>query len=299
VTSSPNHNAQDLLSLVQFKDQNVALLFNSYLHSLGISAHLKADDGQGYVIYCPEDKLAQAKLAFDEFIVNPHASKYQQAAWDKSESVDLKAGSDSFFEQFKNSFLAHAGMITLLVFAMCWAVFLGSELGWARSIFNTLHFYSHLSMTAFLDDPLRLIGPAFFHFSWLHIVFNTMWWWQLGGSIEKTLGKTPLINLLLISAIVSNVGQYLVSGPNFGGLSGVVYALVGFVWWFGYLAPNKGLSLSKPLVGFLLFWLVLGFVDLLPVKMANTAHLLGLITGCLLALFTVKVIGLKAHSKDL
>ena len=116
-----------------------------------------------------------------------------------------------------------------------------------------------------------------------------MWWWQLGGSIEKTLGKAALINILFISAIVSNVGQFLVSGANFGGLSGVVYALVGFVWWFGYLAPERGLSLSKPIVGFLLFWLVLGFVDLLPVNVANTAHLLGLVSGCLFALFTVKV----------
>jgi len=178
---------------------------------------------------------------------------------------------------------------------VCWLVFLGSELGWAQNIFNMLQFYPHLSIDALLADPIRLIGPAFFHFSWLHIVFNTMWWWQLGGSIEKALGKSTLINILLLSAIVSNVGQYLVSGSNFGGLSGVVYALVGFVWWFGYLAPERGLSLSKPLVGFLLFWLVLGFVDLLPVNVANTAHLLGLISGCLLAVFTVKVIKIDAN----
>jgi len=154
-----------------------------------------------------------------------------------------------------------------------------------------MQFYPQFSLDAFLAQPLRLLGPAFFHFSWLHIVFNTMWWWQLGGSVEKSLGKGTLLNLVLLSAIVSNVGQYLVSGANFGGLSGVVYALVGFVWWFGYLAPTRGLSLSKPLVGFLLFWLVLGFVDLLPVNVANTAHLLGLLSGCFLALFTVKVLG--------
>ena len=115
--------------------------------------------------------------------------------------------------------------------------------------------------------------------------------------LKNTLGKATLINLLLLSAIVSNLGQYLVSGANFGGLSGVVYALVGFVWWFGYLAPERGLSLSKPLVGFLLFWLVLGFADLLPVNVANTAHLLGLLSGCFLALFTVKFIGKSAKNK--
>jgi len=34
---------------------------------------------------------------------------------------------------------------------------------------------------------------------------------------------------------------------------------------------------------FLLAWLVLGFVDLLPVNVANYAHLVGMLAGLLLA----------------
>jgi GlpG protein len=283
-----------LQPLVQLKDHNIALLFSNYLNSLDIPAQLKSSQEEGYVIYCPENKISQAKVEFDTFILKPYDDKYQQAAWDRGETVTLNADDFSLLSNFKENFLAHAGIVTLLVFIMCWLIFLGSELGWAQNIFNILQFYPNLSIDALLADPIRLIGPAFFHFSWLHIVFNTMWWWQLGGSIEKTLGKVTLINILLLSAIVSNLGQYIVSGSNFGGLSGVVYALVGFVWWFGYLAPERGLSLAKPIVGFLLFWLVLGFADLLPVNVANTAHLLGLISGCLLAVFTVKVIKIDA-----
>ncbi|MEI6894482.1 MAG: rhomboid family intramembrane serine protease GlpG [Colwellia sp.] len=294
MTSEFADNNPTLQPLVQLKDHNIALLFCNYLHSLDIQSQLKSSTDEGHVIFCPQEKISQAKSEFDAFILNPYAGKYQQAAWDRNETVVLNKEDFGLFGSFKESFLAHAGVVTLLVFSVCWFVFLGSELGWAQTIFNTLQFYPHLSLDALLNDPLRLIGPILFHFSWLHIVFNTMWWWQLGGSIEKTLGKMTLINLLLISAIVSNVGQYLVSGANFGGLSGVVYALVGFIWWFGYLAPERGLSLAKPLVGFLLFWLILGFVDLLPVNVANTAHLLGLLSGCFLALFTVKVIGISA-----
>lgn len=296
MTSEYAENMDVLQPLVQLKDHNIALLFCNYLLSLSIEAKLQASEEEGYVIFCPQDKLPQAKAEFEDFIAQPHAEKYQQAAWDRGETVTLNTDDFSLFHNFKENFLAHAGIVSLAVFTLCWLVFLGGELGWKQQLFNTLQFYPQLSLDAFLADPLRLIGPAFFHFSWLHIVFNTMWWWQLGGSIEKTLGKVTLLNLLLISAIVSNVGQYLVSGSNFGGLSGVVYALVGFVWWFGYLAPERGLSLSKPLVGFLLFWLVLGFFDLLPVNVANTAHLLGLISGCLLALFVVKT-EIKTKSK--
>jgi GlpG protein len=184
-------------------------------------------------------------------------------------------------------------VVTLTVFALCWLVFIASLLGFARPTFELLHFYPKLTIEAFFDSPLRLLGPALFHFSWLHIVFNTMWWWQLGGSVERTLGKGALINLFLITALVSNLGQFMVSGPNFGGLSGVVYGLVGYVWWYGWLAPEKGLMISKPIIGFLLFWLLLGYVDVLPVNMANTAHLLGLVSGCLLA--AVNVLLMKRH----
>jgi len=286
-----------LQPLVQLEQHNIALLFANYLLTIGIEAKVISVQGddeenevakQSHIVYCQQDKFPQAQLEFESFIKKPFDQKYQQAAWQHGEAVTLNDDGLTLLDSFKESFLAHAGIVTLLVFAMCWLVFLVSNLGFAQSLFQQLQFYPRLSVDAFVAEPWRLLGPAFFHFSWLHIVFNTMWWWQLGGSIEKILGKGMLINLLLISAIFSNLGQFFVSGSNFGGLSGVVYALVGFVWWYGYLAPEKGLSLSKPIVGFLLFWLLLGFVDLLPVNVANTAHLLGLISGCLLAVYSVK-----------
>lgn len=279
---------EDLQRLVQIEQHNIALLFANYLATLGIVAKVVSETKQSHIVYCQGDKVDQAKVEFDIFIKAPFDQKYQQAAWQHGKTVAINSNDLTLLASFKENFLAHAGIVTLLVFALCWLVFIGSNLGWEQSIFSQLQFYPRLSIDTFLAEPWRLLGPAFFHFSWLHIVFNTMWWWQLGGSIEKALGKGTLINLLLISAIFSNLGQFFVSGANFGGLSGVVYALVGFVWWYGYLAPEKGLSLSKPIIGFLLFWLLLGFVEVLPVNMANTAHLLGLISGCLLAVFSVK-----------
>ena len=279
---------EDLQLLVELEQHNIALLFANYLATLGIAAKVVSETKQAHRVYCQPDKISQAKTEFDVFIKAPFDEKYQQAAWQHGETVTINNSDERLLDTFKENFLAHAGIVTLLVFALCWLVFIGSNLGWAQSIFNELQFYPRLSLDTFLAEPWRLLGPAFFHFSWLHVVFNTMWWWQLGGSIEETLGKGTLINILLISAIVSNLGQFFVSGANFGGLSGVVYALVGFVWWYGYLAPEKGLFLSKPLIGFLLFWLLLGFVDVLPVNVANTAHLLGLVSGCLLAVFSVK-----------
>jgi GlpG protein len=289
---SEYNSADELSPLVQVKQHNIALLFANYLTSLDIDAKVQKDDSD-YVIYCASNKIDQAKEIFAEFIADPYQEKYQQAAWQSGQVSQVQDNSPSLITSFKQQFLAHAGVVTLTVFALCWLVFIASLLGFARPTFELLHFYPKLTIEAFFDSPLRLLGPALFHFSWLHIVFNTMWWWQLGGSVERTLGKGALINLFLITALVSNLGQFMVSGPNFGGLSGVVYGLVGYVWWYGWLAPEKGLMISKPIIGFLLFWLLLGYVDVLPVNMANTAHLLGLVSGCLLA--AVNVLLMKRH----
>ncbi len=278
----------DLQVLVHINQHNIALLFANYLSTLNIQAQV-LEESKGFAIYCASDKMALAQTEFEQFIKQPHHEKYQKAAWQHGEISDVKASYPAFMSVFKQQFLAHAGVVTLSVFVLCWLVFLFSLAGFDRAIFEQLQFFPRLSLELLFTEPLRLLGPAFFHFSLIHIAFNTMWWWQLGGSIEKILGKMTLINLFLVSAIASNLGQFLVSGPYFGGLSGVVYALVGFVWWMGWLAPEKGLSLSKSIIGFLLFWLLLGFVDLLPVNVANTAHLLGLVSGCLMALLTVKM----------
>ncbi len=273
------NSIDDLIPLVSVSQHNIALLFANYLTSVNIHAKVEQEGGE-YIILCQTSKLDHAKDIFAEFIADPYQEKYQQAAWNSGEIADVNDNSPSLIVSFKQQFFAHAGWVTLTVFALCWLVFIASLFGISSTTFK---FYSNLSWESFIDSPMRILGPAFFHYSWLHIVFNTMWWWQLGGSVERILGKGALINLFLVTALFSNLGQFIVTGPNFGGLSGVVYGLVGYVWWYGWLAPEKGLMISKPIIGFLLFWLVLGYVDVLPVNMANTAHLLGLVSGCLLA----------------
>lgn len=278
-----------LSGLIKVPHHNIALLFSNYLISQHIASQVQ-DHEQEFVVYCDESKKEEAKAIFEDFIKDPDHPRYQQAAWSNGEVTHIKENGPSFSSVFKAQFLQHAGIVTLSVFTVCWVVFVLGEMGWQRDIFNSVSFYVNFTISDFIEAPYRLIGPAFIHFGWMHIVFNTMWWWQLGGVIERELGKAALINLLLISAIISNVGQFLVSGPSFGGLSGVVYALFGYVWWYGWLAPEKGLTLSKPIVGILLFFMLLGFAEALPMNMANTAHLMGLVSGCALAWFKIKVL---------
>ena len=77
----------------------------------------------------------------------------------------------------------------------------------------------------------RLITPAFLHFGLFHVLFNSLWMWDLGRRLELGLGKSRYVLFFVITAIVANLTQYFwESSPWFGGMSGVVYALGGFLW---------------------------------------------------------------------
>jgi GlpG protein len=221
----------------------------------------------------------QAKKIAEEFVLNPNDVKYQTAAWQSGETVNLTPVKS--FSAAKALYDLKQAPFTSSILAICLVIYLLAMMG-----ISGPYFWLKIQPIAILIDSgqwWRLLGPALIHFSVLHIAFNMLWWWSLGKQIEITFGISSLLMLFVFSAIVSNVAQLLVSGPNFGGLSGVVYALVGCIWWLGWLKPSWGLSLPKPIIGFLLVWLVVGYLDILPVNMANTAHTVGLICGCLFA----------------
>jgi len=44
---------------------------------------------------------------------------------------------------------------------------------------------------------------------------------------------------------------------NFGGMSGVVYALLGYLWVANSIAPHPLMTLPKGIVTFMIGWLVL------------------------------------------
>ena len=124
----------------------------------------------------------------------------------------------------------------------------------------------------------RLVTPIFIHFHIFHIVFNMLWLWDLGGTVERIQGSSILLMLVLISGILSNVGQHLFTGPLFGGMSGVVYALLGYVWMQGLFNPRFYASLNKAIVVMMLVWFVICWVGIVG-NIANIAHTVGLVVG--------------------
>lgn len=149
-----------------------------------------------------------------------------------------------------------------------------------------IYFYD-LSEVLSKGEYWRIFTPTLLHFSVLHIVFNTLWIWEIGSKLERILGSIVLSVGVAIIAVLSNVLQYEISGyPLFGGLSGVVYGLIGFAWLLPILNKRWPIIISKQLMAFFVVWLGIGYTPFPEMvglgSIANTAHTIGLLSGLVL-----------------
>lgn len=134
---------------------------------------------------------------------------------------------------------------------------------------------------AFWNSPWQLWTPTFVHYTALHLVTNLLCWGYLAAQIERH-SRALLLTLLLLAGGIANLCQWLISGPDFGGLSAVVYAALGYLWLTLRLAPTAPYRLDRILA--------LALLVLIPVtatgafgKYAIIAHVTGLVCGAAIA----------------
>jgi len=161
------------------------------------------------------------------------------------------------------------------------------------------------SQTVIFDAPLfekirrgevwRLFTPILLHGDLFHLLFNMLWLYVLGKQIEERIGSLRYILFILAAAALSNCVQYLMSGPNFIGFSGVLCAMLTFIWvrqrktpWEGYQLQNATFVFIMIFVfGMLGMQMLAFFLEIythqrLPIAIANAAHIAGLIIGLFL-----------------
>jgi|TARA_X000000950_G_scaffold145443_1_gene179785 GlpG protein len=153
------------------------------------------------------------------------------------------------------------------------------------------NFYSIENTYYLYNEWWRLITPMFIHFSLTHLVFNCLWIYVLGSKIELNDGYFTYINLIIFSSIISNLAQHFFGGSSlFGGLSGVIYGLLGYCMIIEIDTEQERYGLPPALYLFMLIWLILGFLGILNLfgfgNVANYAHLGGLISGIIFGMIT-------------
>ncbi|WP_117236403.1 rhomboid family intramembrane serine protease GlpG [Vibrio maerlii] len=269
--------------LFTIDNPRLAQAFIDYMAKRQITVQMMPEGSGQFALWLPDaEHVVEVEAELKRFLSEPGHPRYQAASWDMAETRtnNFSYNMPSMMDMLK----AKAGILTLSVMLVCGVIFILQQIGYSQAIFSQLHFpaFEHQQWQLW-----RWVSHAVLHFSVMHIAFNLLWWWQLGGDIEQRVGTLKVLQLFIVSAALSGAGQYWVEGANFGGLSGVVYALVGYVWIMGRFKPSTGLEMQKPVFVFMLVWLILGFVQPF-MAIANTAHLVGLLSGVAIGVWDTK-----------
>jgi len=283
----------------QLENETLARRFGGFLTSRGITNEVEAEpDGRWAVWVHREDQLQPAREELDRFLANPDAEPYRasfdevldrerrrerEAAGARHQVVDVRTRWGAMGGR-------RPGPLTIALIGFCILVAAGSHLGEKNDILQNLY------ITAVQETPdgyltwdpglpevrqgqvWRLVTPILIHYGLMHLVFNLLWLADLGGMIERREGPVRLGLMILAMGVLPNLAQFWIAGPAFGGMSGVVYGLFGYVMVRGKLDRESGLFVTRQNIIIMMVWLVLCFTGFLG-PIANWAHAVGLGVG--------------------
>lgn len=222
------------------------------------------------------DNILREKEAF---LRNPFDARYQQAVW-LSNNHKIPPKYTQKLKLFSiHHILQQNGLFTLLITLLCICVYL-------LSIIQPILIYSWFSFPENTTQSLeiwRYLSHTLVHLSFSHLLFNLVWWWIFANAIEKICGRYKLMLLYILSSSLSGVVQNWISGPYFFGLSGVVYAVLAYVYIVDYLTHKNQFHLPQGFTSMIIIGILMGFISpIWGIKMGNAAHITGLILGGLL-----------------
>ncbi len=286
-------------------DETAARTFGDYLYVQGIENQVEFHKPDGWAVWVnDEDKLEQATSLLTAFRQDPNDPKYRtegkgaaalREKQEKGEVAHRKKVRDR--RQLFRPLAAYGfGPFTFALIVISVVVAIISRFGEAQQPIMRLFMTDYSIQGNFISwnptlteirhgEIWRLITPIFIHFGPLHLIFNMLWLRDLGSMIEARQSSWLLGIMVLVIAIVSNLAQFYYGGahfhpggPDFGGMSGVVYGLLGYIWIRGKFDPGSGLYLHSYTVAMMIIWFVACFTPLIP-HVANGTHAAGLVVG--------------------
>lgn len=285
--------------LVEFENIRAAYALADYLEVIGIHCEVQQQAQRGSIYIKQKGDFDRARHELKDFLENPQDKKYLAASWEQNKGPK-RPGIKQIYRPSQEGGISRwqqTGTVTKSVVGICAVVFLMTAFGSDHYMVQYFFFFENPSEIFDLKQFYRWITPVFLHFGVMHFAFNLLWWWDMGSSIERFQGPVRLVSLFVPLAIIPNIAQFIASGHRFGGLSGVVFGVLGYVAVYGRLRPDYPMQLKPVILYLMVGWMMIGFsgaLDQVVGPMANLAHLAGLLTGALLAV----VYALKDRAVD-
>jgi GlpG protein len=276
-----------------------------YLLTLGISTQLRRESAGWGVWVLDEDRLSLGVQELEAYRQNPDDPRFEAAP---RTAEAIRRETERRDQEFRKNFhdvsdswgtpQLRRRPVTFVLVVLSFIVFLLMNLpGRANSARVETELAFSIDHVAAIQGKFvrvpgglaeikrgevwRLVSPIFMHSDPLHLLLNMGALAYFATMVEYRRGSLFLLLLVLVSAVVSNLGEYLYQVHSFGhcnlfrGMSGVICALFGYIWMKGLQEPEAGLILSPSTVQFTLVFLVACIMDIIP-NVANAAHLTGL-----------------------
>lgn len=274
----------------------------------GIKTHLGGTPNGMEVWVIDEDRLNRARELLATFLADPEASRHAEAR-NKAKQVRTEENkTEREYERLqhrieKRMTRTARDQVTLFLVVVSVAVSLFSislvnrqdsnldegapeqVVSWLSFANPTAHIGKPQAQIPWME-PWRTVTPIFLHFGVMHLVFNMLMLISMGSRVERAIGPYRYAALVLALAIFSNLAQGLmVPHHNFGGMSGVVYGIFGFIWVQMSRAPSRGLAVDGLTSFIMMAWFFAGFssqFNMGGAAVANHAHAGGLLMGLLI-----------------
>ena len=278
------------------RNESEARTFSDYLYVRGIVNQLEVDkDGAWGIWVHDEDQIGHAQEFLRNYRANSgdpevHRAAKQAAGLRSQEEAREKAAAKKFFDRsqiFRDAGAYGLGPLTLVLMAVCVVSWLITGPGENESLLRNLLISEQVLDAASrwqLGPPeirhgqiWRILTPVFFHLNLMHLFFNMLWLKDLGSMVEARKGSFYFLLQFLLIGAIPNLAQYYLNGPGFGGMSGVVYGLLGYIWMKSKFDPGSGFFLHPTTVVMMLVWFVICFAP--GMHIANTVHAVGLGMG--------------------
>ena len=285
-------------SIGEIPNEADAKRFGDYLYANGIASDVDEDEGTWTVWIHDDEQITKAEEELSVFLKNSDNQRYAKGAKEAGKLREQEAKDNERIAkrqidvrtQLSWQDAGATPFLTFFMIGLCVLAAFFTKVGTAQEA------TAQWTITEYAVDGgmirwmpglpeaksghiWRVITPIFLHFGFMHVIFNLYWLYFLGGGMEGRLGSFKFGLFILFTAALSNVGQYLVEGsPSFGGMSGVNYALFGYIWIRGGRDPSFGLQLDQSTITILLIWFAICFTGLIG-NIANTAHTIGLVIG--------------------
>jgi rhomboid protease GlpG len=280
----------------QLETEEQARTFADYLFVRELDVQVEASPSGGWIIWVvDEERVDEGQALLSRFRSMPDAEEFYQASGvaEERRRGERKAARE-IEKKLKRPgafpWVMPGGGWTMILLALSVIAALLTQVGaqesWTRALqiseyslrpAHSLHLWSSL-VEVRQGQIWRLWTPIFLHFGIWHLIFNLFWLRDFGAILERKTGSWRFICGVAFMALISNLAQFMVTGPHFGGMSGVVYGLFGYLWMRGRQDSSYA-GLLAPMTSTLLFvYLALGFFGILG-PTANAAHVSGLAAG--------------------